>query len=439
MHVRADDEKPQKPNNDNQKQGKMIFQNFGATIFERKPQLFERKPQPTWFVFGAIEYPAGESSKPPLRHNVCWHRKVKTLTTRNLKNRVSHVRWLCWQCNMPVEGAAANDTAKTSFKSSVEQCYHWWQMHAGESRWEWIYEGLDLNVTLPEVMFAFVINIDEVPTMAEFLHCILSSLRLPEGLGSGAPLVHQSALVVSQGIIVPQSRRLCTSRGGRWGKDAVEWPRRALHRGAGNVDAFDIFMQAKSATPAAVHRQDNLQAQGSDEAGDFAEDGEMAEESEQDDDSDVLLEFDNPLQSQRIRADNEEGDHGKVDEVDTDLLVSQQLCRDFLDLLDVAEQGAVLAQSTDPATPAAEAEQDGSFLLPKTSANSTQTPGHKETETDEAKATPINFRETQTTPNSETVRMLEACGGRNRSWEQTQQTSKNVVLWAHEYADVESQ
>ena len=72
-------------------------------------------------------------------------------------------RWLCWQCNMPVEGAAANDTAKTSFKSPVEQCYHWWQMHAGETRWDWVYEGLDLNVTLPEVIYALGINIDEVP------------------------------------------------------------------------------------------------------------------------------------------------------------------------------------------------------------------------------------------------------------------------------------
>ena len=72
-------------------------------------------------------------------------------------------RWLCWQCNMPVEGVEPHDTAKTSFKTPVEQCYHWWQMHAGESHWEWIYEAIDLNVTLPEVMFALGINIDEVP------------------------------------------------------------------------------------------------------------------------------------------------------------------------------------------------------------------------------------------------------------------------------------
>ena len=130
-------------------------------------------------------------------------------------------RWLCWQCNMPVEGAEPNDTAKTSFKSPVDQCYHWWQMHAGESHWEWLEEGLELNVTLPEVMYALGIDVDDVPFP---LGTALEGGRIPRCIPSRPWKAHDERLFGKPWWRKPTNPKARSEQGLPWSPRPPSYP-----------------------------------------------------------------------------------------------------------------------------------------------------------------------------------------------------------------------
>ena len=94
-----------------------------------------------------------DDSKWPLTHP----RQLAALSLRRDADQEN--RWLCWGCNLPVEGADAHDTGKTAYKTPVDQCYHWWQHHATDGQWEWLEEGMALGVTMPEVMYSLGVDV----------------------------------------------------------------------------------------------------------------------------------------------------------------------------------------------------------------------------------------------------------------------------------------
>ena len=128
----------------------------------------------------------------------------------------------------------------------------------------------------------------------------------------------------------------------------------------GGMDAFDIFMQTKTRKSTRRVVPDLMQAEGPVEEAEAAgaeaasNEGEGADDGDDSDDeydSDVILQFDNPLQSPREQASGTQRERAHAEDLSSDLLLSQELCREFLELLEVAEQGDVGAPAVQAAEP----------------------------------------------------------------------------------------
>ena len=56
-------------------------------------------------------------------------------------------RWTCWSCQLePAKALAAGfSPSKSIWKTDVDQMYHWWEVHAGPSHWEWLAQAEEFS------------------------------------------------------------------------------------------------------------------------------------------------------------------------------------------------------------------------------------------------------------------------------------------------------
>ena len=65
-------------------------------------------------------------------------RQLASCSLRSNSNE-SH-RWSCWACQLEPEAAQAAgfSPSKSIWRTDIDQCYHWWQVHAKQSHWDWL-------------------------------------------------------------------------------------------------------------------------------------------------------------------------------------------------------------------------------------------------------------------------------------------------------------
>ena len=63
-------------------------------------------------------------------------------------------RWTCWSCQLePAKAHAAGfSPSKSIWKTDVDQMYHWWEVHAGPSHWEWLAQAEEFQISMTELL-----------------------------------------------------------------------------------------------------------------------------------------------------------------------------------------------------------------------------------------------------------------------------------------------
>ena len=63
-------------------------------------------------------------------------------------------RWTCWSCQLePAKALAAGfSPSKSIWKTHVDQMYHWWEVHAGPSHWEWLAQAEEFQISMTELL-----------------------------------------------------------------------------------------------------------------------------------------------------------------------------------------------------------------------------------------------------------------------------------------------
>ena len=59
-------------------------------------------------------------------------------------------RWTCWSCQLePAKALAAGfSPSKSIWKTDVDQMYHWWEVHAEPSHWEWLAQAEEFQISI---------------------------------------------------------------------------------------------------------------------------------------------------------------------------------------------------------------------------------------------------------------------------------------------------
>ena len=70
-------------------------------------------------------------------------------------------RWSCWSCQLNPEEAKASgfSPSKSCWESDSKQLYHWWEVHAKQSHWDWVREAEGYHITHHELM-CFLLGCD---------------------------------------------------------------------------------------------------------------------------------------------------------------------------------------------------------------------------------------------------------------------------------------
>ena len=107
-------------------------------------------------------------------------------------NSNEEFRWSCWSCQLhPQEAQAAGfSPSKSCWATDAQQLYHWWEIHAKQSHWDWVREAESHHISHHELM-CFLLDADlrewPLPWTAFALKAI--PRELPHKVGGHNPKV----------------------------------------------------------------------------------------------------------------------------------------------------------------------------------------------------------------------------------------------------------
>ena len=98
--------------------------------------------------------------EPSLRYPLTHPKQLAATAIR--RDATLNNRWLCWACQKPNK-MEPHKTGKTSFKTSTEVSYHWWNNHSTAAHWDFIHKAEALKVTRADILFAYGISLNDQP------------------------------------------------------------------------------------------------------------------------------------------------------------------------------------------------------------------------------------------------------------------------------------